>query len=508
MKNEDAEKIWLEFQSWILSKDTDTVFRGHSDLKYDTFIPSIGRIRNYTFEKELQLFEHFKNQGRRYIKCTSELEWLASAQHHGLPTRLLDWTYNPLVALYFAVKDNHETDGVIYKCKATRFLSDSEYPFEPNTISFYLPPSIDDRINNQKSIFSIHGNPNKEYSILMNRLERSDSDVAKSDPKEQHQFIIPAASKKEILNYLNTVNINPESIFGGADGLAAKLKFYGDNNLLPLINYKISKENLIYRIEELETKIGAHLSRKSLDIIYSKVNGNDIILKSINARIQDVEEKNDLAESKSLYAHLRCEFIYSYDFIKGYKYLPEGFTKMSMTKNEYYEKHFKKYQIENNGLIILFESLSDNPIAPIIKASRYSREIDLECTISIDKKSGNLHINSISDKKDGSSIFFSGNCLTPDLSLVPDGGSLMDSSSLLSVVYDLWKSDNYDEDIEEEISEEDILDIFIESNENEIEKTIKKISLFYTKLKDEIDESTLSECLQDISRNENVEGTL
>ena len=527
---QSAKEIWIDFQSWIIINDSDIVFRGHSNLKDYKLIPSIGRDPQYSFEKELQLFEHFKNQGRRYIQCNSDLEWLASAQHHGLPTRLLDWTYNPLVALYFAIKDNHDTDGVVYHCKATRFLSDNENPFESDSISFYLPPSIDDRINNQKSIFSVHGKPNQEYSILMNRLFSVDSFVAKSDPKERHQFIIPAESKKDILNYLNTININPESIFGGVDGLAEKLKYYADNNRLPLIDYKISKQNLIYRIEELQTKIGINLSSRSLDSIYSKFNDNPIILKTINAEIQDVEEKSHHDESKLFNVHIRCKFIYSDYYINKYNYQLWG-----ISKNEYYEKYFKEDQRENIGLIILFESFSDNSFAPIIKASRYSRAIDLKCNISIDRRSGNLEIRSLSDKKDESSAFFSIKLPPPVFYLITD--DLIDSSiSLSEALYDFWYGEKYDEyyndfevefdqdysdeypipDIEERVSnkineemyEEDTLERFIENNQKGIEETAKKIALFYTKLKEEIGDSSLSECLQLISRTKDAEGAL
>lgn len=526
---QNAKKLWIEYLSWIITDDTDIVFRGHSSKDFK-LIPSVGRDTQYTFEKELQLFEHFKNQGRQYIQCNSDLEWLASAQHHGLPTRLLDWTYNPLVALYFAIKDDPEIDGVIYHCKATKFLSDNKNLFESNNISFYLPPSIDVRIKNQRSIFSIHGKPNQDYSILLNRLLPSESFVAKTEMKERHQFIIPSKYKKEILNYLNIVNINSESIFGGIDGLAEKLKFYGSNNLLPLIDYKISKQNLMYRIEELQNKIGEYLSSRTLDTVFSKFNDDLIILTSINTDIQNVVEKNEYDETKILETVIKCNFIYSQYFQKSH-----NSPLWAISKDEYYAKFFKRDQDENNGLIILFEKFADDYYTPIIKASRYSRNIEVKCNISIDRRSGNLSIRDIVENKDGAFSYYQLKLPTPNYYVIYD--DLIDSSDGLSeAIYDFWEGEKYNEyyteceeeynqdysdeyqrpsieervstKISEEIYEEDTIERFVEYNENEIKEASNKISLFYKNLKEKIDESVLSKILHDISLSEDVEGTL
>jgi len=103
----------------------NVIFRGVRKKSY-ALIPSIGRVRtekgnSYTPKREELLLKLFKQKAYPFIKdhVTCKLELLSIAQHHGIPTRLLDWTRNPLVAVYFAVKDEFgknevEEDSVLY----------------------------------------------------------------------------------------------------------------------------------------------------------------------------------------------------------------------------------------------------------------------------------------------------------------------------------------------------------------------------------------------------------
>ena len=92
-------------------------YRGHSDLSYKS-IPSIFRTitngstkRTYA-DQEDNLFKNMVIQcPQDFVGCSSTLEYLVKMQHYGLPTRLLDLTTNPLVALYFACCSNSGKGG-------------------------------------------------------------------------------------------------------------------------------------------------------------------------------------------------------------------------------------------------------------------------------------------------------------------------------------------------------------------------------------------------------------
>lgn len=116
----NAEKVKIHFLSSVssinrylslLKKKTDPLFfRGHADPNY-ILRPSIMRTSHLTQNESKIYHELIINCPADFEKCHSHLEKLVKMQHYGLPTRLLDITRNPLVALYFACESNLESYG-------------------------------------------------------------------------------------------------------------------------------------------------------------------------------------------------------------------------------------------------------------------------------------------------------------------------------------------------------------------------------------------------------------
>jgi hypothetical protein len=105
-----VDAIWLDFLEFVaLRNDRWVYFRGHASSLWP-LSPGIARPdksppggRRPDLEK--RLYSDFKRMAQTFDPGTAyeDLDWLAFAQHYGLPTRLLDWTENPLVAAWFAV---------------------------------------------------------------------------------------------------------------------------------------------------------------------------------------------------------------------------------------------------------------------------------------------------------------------------------------------------------------------------------------------------------------------
>ena len=93
------------------------VFRGLAHSGFD-LRTSLMRIGGEYVELEKHLLRNFRKYGHDSFQSdTSIWHWLTMAQHHGLPTRLLDWTYSPFVGMHFATADINyaQEDGVIWK---------------------------------------------------------------------------------------------------------------------------------------------------------------------------------------------------------------------------------------------------------------------------------------------------------------------------------------------------------------------------------------------------------
>jgi hypothetical protein len=223
-------------------------FRGVPSTAY-SLQTGLARLGGGVEDLERHMLRNFRKYAqRKAVPQDSIWNWLAVAQHHGLPTRLLDWTYSPYVALHFATEDvdTFETDAVIWcvdysatnellpeRLKrslreegsdvfttelltlAAPTLKDFDALSRDTYVAFLEPPSLDARIVNQFALFSL-------VSDARARLE----DWFAEHPQCCRRLIIPSALKWEIRDKLDQANITERVLYPGLDGLSRWLKRY------------------------------------------------------------------------------------------------------------------------------------------------------------------------------------------------------------------------------------------------------------------------------------------
>jgi hypothetical protein len=221
-------------------------YRGLADADYDLSTSLVRLGRGYE-----RLEKHLLRNFRKYahgnaVVDDSNWNWLTLAQHHGLPTRLMDWTFSPYIAMHFATADltAFPLDGVIWAVDYVKVhaalpealrhelrlegadlftveMLDRATPAidglarvggEPFLL-FLEPPSIDERVVNQYALLS----------LMSSATTRVDEWLA-ARPDYFARYIIPAGLKWEIRDKLDQANITERVLFPGLDGLSTWLK--------------------------------------------------------------------------------------------------------------------------------------------------------------------------------------------------------------------------------------------------------------------------------------------
>lgn len=227
------------------------VYRGMGNVD-NVLSPSLMRLAE-GHEDISRLETHLLRNFRKYAHADAAAgdsiwNWLALAAHHGLPTRLLDWTYSPFVALHFATENValYDCDAVVWcvnhretnrrlppaLCEvANREGSDVftvdmlssvassleklEQLSQEDFVVYMEPPSLDARIVNQFALFSLMSKPGKPLDEWLG----SQSDLSR-------RIVIPASLKWEVRDKLDQAGVTERMLFPGLDGLSAWLARY------------------------------------------------------------------------------------------------------------------------------------------------------------------------------------------------------------------------------------------------------------------------------------------
>lgn len=254
---------WSEVKSW-LALPGNWVYRGQHEATWflttsleraitkTLTIPQIGLdsisgpARMDPAQNETKLLQEFQRRAHHYIKAVPEaseiLDWLALMQHYGAPTRLLDWTLSPYVALYFAIeRPSSGSEHAVWAIEsnwleaATRtILQEPFFPFNlrdrcekinrtifsgtnPNIVILANPFRMNERLAAQQGVFLTNLS---HYDFTISLLEM----IAPLDKPVVRKLVVSPSARLGLLRELQRMNITGASLFPGLDGFSQSLK--------------------------------------------------------------------------------------------------------------------------------------------------------------------------------------------------------------------------------------------------------------------------------------------
>lgn len=278
------EELEKEYPSTIPIPNTTSntfLFRGMEDREYK-LLPNVYREvekqvneltiinSNYlSFSNEMRILRNFIQDASAFVPqldTQNKVRWAELAQHHGVPTRFLDWTENPLVALYFACESNKNSDAVVWvlhkrnylhyvnQYDENRFKGKNQYATNEDAIRdlltvssddgerysqlwklplIYTPYYFDHRMSAQASWFMVWGTEKKALEDMID-----DSYFMKYEPpidgirsfgvlQEErfiYRFFIQQEEKQMLMRQLDRMGIHAKTLFPGLDGIGKRVE--------------------------------------------------------------------------------------------------------------------------------------------------------------------------------------------------------------------------------------------------------------------------------------------